>query len=79
MTCGYFLTRMTQGTRDASYVGSVDRMQRNFEPTRKQVASWQRSEQVTVRIVICEAFVEGKLEAPKPLARTLHDRYFDPK
>ena len=50
----------------------VDRMQRNFEPMRKQVEAWQRSEltDVTAKVVIYEAFVEGKLEAPKHLART---------
>ena len=43
----------------------VDRMQRNFEPMRKQVEAWQRSEltDVTAKVVIYEAFVEGKLEA----------------
>ena len=48
----------------------VDRMQRNFEPMRKQVEAWQRSEltDVTAKVVIYEAFVEGKLEAPKHLA-----------
>jgi hypothetical protein len=30
-------------------------------------------------VVIYEAFVEGRLEAPKPLARTVHDLYFEPK
>ena len=47
----------------------VDRMQRNFEPMRKQVEAWQRSEltDVTAKVVIYEAFVEGKLEAPKHL------------
>ena len=50
----------------------VDRMQRNFEPMRKQVEAWQRSEltDVTAKVVIYEAFVEGKLEVPKHLART---------
>jgi hypothetical protein len=59
----------------------VDRMQRNFEPMRKQVEVWQRSELTDVRakIVIYEAFVEGRLEAPKHLARTVHDLYFEPK
>jgi hypothetical protein len=44
-------------------------MQRNFEPMRKQVEAWQRSEitEVTAQVVIYEVFVEGKLEAPKPL------------
>jgi hypothetical protein len=56
----------------------VDRMQQNFEPMRKQVEAWQRSEltDVTAKVVIYEAFVEGKLEAPKHLARTVHDLYF---
>jgi hypothetical protein len=46
----------------------VDRMQRNFEPMRKQVEAWQKSEltDVTAKVVIYEAFVEGRLEAPKP-------------
>ena len=59
----------------------VDRRQRNFEPMRKQVEAWQRSEltDVTAKVVIYEAFVEGKLEAPKHLARTVHDLYFKPK
>src|SRR6266496_2988761 len=59
----------------------VDRMQRNFEPMRKQVEGWQRSEltEVTAKVVIYEAFVEGRLEAPKHLARTVHDLYFEPK
>src|SRR6266496_4225049 len=56
-------------------------MQCNFEPMRKQVEAWQRSEltDVTAKVVIYEAFVEGKLEAPKHLARTVHDLYFERK
>ncbi len=59
----------------------VDRMQRNFEPMQKQVEAWQRSEltDVTAKVVIYEAFIEGRLEAPKHLARTVHDLYFEPK
>jgi hypothetical protein len=59
----------------------VDRMQRNFEPMRKQVEAWQRCEltDVTAKVVIYEAFVEGRLEAPKHLARSVHDLYFEPK
>jgi hypothetical protein len=53
----------------------VDRVQRNFEPMRKQVEKWQQSEltDVTAKIVIYEAFVEGTLEAPKHLARRRND------
>jgi hypothetical protein len=59
----------------------VDRMQRNFEPMRKQVDAWQRSEltDVTTKVVIYEAFVEGTLQAPKHLARSVHDLYLEPK
>jgi hypothetical protein len=56
-------------------------MQRTFEPMRKQVETWQRSQltDVTAKVVIYEAFVEGKLEALKHLVRTVHDLYFAPK
>src|SRR5258708_24590731 len=56
-----------------------DRMQRNFDPMRRQVEAWQRSEvtDVTAKVVIYEAFSEGQLEAPKHLARSVHDLYFD--
>src|ERR1700719_869408 len=59
----------------------VDRMQRNFEPMRKQVKAWRRSEltDVTAKVVIYEAFVEARLEAPKHLTRAMHDLYFEPK
>ena len=48
---------------------------------RKQVEAWQRSEltDVAAKVVIYEAFVEGRLEAPKHLARTVHDLYFEPR
>ena len=50
---------------DSISVG-VDRMQRNFEPMRKQAETCQRSEltDVTAKVVIYEAFVEGKLRLP---------------
>ena len=56
-------------------------MQRNFNPMRKLVEARQRSEltDVTAKVLIYEAFVEGKLEAPKHLARAVHDLYFEPK
>jgi hypothetical protein len=64
---------------DSISVG-VDRMQRNFEPMQKQVEAWRRTEltDVTAKVVIYEAFVEGRLEAPQHLARTVHDPYFEP-
>jgi hypothetical protein len=55
-------------------------MQRNFEPMRKQVETWQRSEltDVTAKVVIYEAFVEGKFEArsilPEPCMTSTSNR-----
>ena len=58
----------------------VDRMQRSFESMRKQ-GGWQGSEltDVTAKVLIYEAFVEGRLEAPKHLARAVDELYFEPK
>src|SRR6202161_695876 len=65
---------------DAISVG-VDRMQRNFEPMRKQVETWRQTEltDVTAKMIIYEAFIESELEVPKHLARCVHDNYFDSK
>jgi hypothetical protein len=58
----------------------VDRMQRKFEPMRRQVEAWQKSEltDVSAKVAVYEAFVECQLEAPKHLAGTVHDLYFEP-
>ena len=52
----------------------------NFVPSIRSSAPDLRGSYapVTVQVVIYEAFVEGKLEAPKHLARTVHDLYFEP-
>jgi hypothetical protein len=57
----------------------VDRIQRNFEPMRKQVEAWRatRLPDDTAKLVIYRAFVEDKLDAPKHLARRVHDAYFN--
>lgn len=34
---------------------------------------------VTAKVVIYEAFIEGRLEAPKHLPRSVHELYFEPK
>ena len=56
-------------------------MQRSFEPMRRQVEAWQKSEltDVTARIIIYQAFIEGELGVPKHLARRVHDVYFQPQ
>jgi len=65
---------------DALSIG-VDRMQRNFEPMQHQIEAWQASQitDVTAKLVIYQAFIEGGLEIPRHLARTVHDLYFNPR
>jgi len=65
---------------DALSVG-VDRMQRNFEPMQRQVQTWKGLQlpETYAKLVIYRAFVEGELEAPKHLARKVHDLYFNPQ
>ncbi len=59
----------------------VDRMQRNFEPMRKQVEAWKgtRLPDETAKLVIYRDFVESELDVPKHLARHVHDLYFNPQ
>jgi len=65
---------------DAVSVG-VDRMQRNFEPMRRQVETWRQNQigDPEAKLVIYRAFIEGELEAPKHLGRRVHDLYFNPQ
>ncbi len=55
-------------------------MQRNFDPMQRQVATWRRNQidDGDAKLVIYRAFVEGELEAPKHLARRVHETYFSP-
>jgi hypothetical protein len=55
-------------------------MQRNFEPMRRQVEEWRSRQISTVaaKPIIYQAFVESELDAPKHLARQVHDLYFRP-
>jgi hypothetical protein len=56
-------------------------MQRNFEPMRQQVDNWRNQQLSTAaaKLSIYRAFIEGELEAPKHLARKVHDLYFNPQ
>jgi hypothetical protein len=65
---------------DAMSVG-VDRMQRNFDPMRRQIALWKENlmSDDQAKLVIYQAFVEDALDAPKHLARRVHELYFNPQ
>jgi hypothetical protein len=80
---GVFTPVLAKHTKHLSLVDilpvGVDRMQRNFEPMRKQVEAWKaaRLPDETAKLVVCRAFVEGALDVPKHLAR--RDLYFNPQ
>jgi hypothetical protein len=59
----------------------IDRIQRNFEPMKKQVEAWKatRISDESAKLVIYRAFVQGELDVPKHLARRVHDLYFNPQ
>lgn len=82
---GAFTPVLAKHTKHLSLVDTlsvgVDRMQRNFEPMRKQVEAWKgtRLPDETAKLVIYRAFVEGELDVPKHLARSVHDLYFNPQ
>lgn len=59
----------------------IDDMQRNFEPMVKAVESWRASQisDVTAKLVIYQAFVEGQLDVPRQLDRRVNDLYFNPR
>jgi hypothetical protein len=82
---GDFTPVLAKHTKHLSLVDilsvGVDRMQRNFEPMRKQVEAWKatRLSDEAAKLVIYRAFVEGKLDIAKHLARRVHDRYFNPQ
>jgi hypothetical protein len=56
----------------------IDRIQRNFEPMKKQVEAWKatRISDESAKLVIYRAFVQGDLDVPRHLARRVRDLYF---
>ncbi|MCE5306080.1 MAG: DUF932 domain-containing protein [Acidobacteriales bacterium] len=59
----------------------VDDMQRNFQPMVEGVERWHNSQisDVTARLVIYRAFIEGDLDVPRHLGRSVHELYFNPQ
>lgn len=60
---------------------AVDRMQRHFEPMRRQIDFFRGFELADERakLVIYEAFFGGAADLPKHLGAVVHDCYFHPK
>jgi hypothetical protein len=65
---------------DAISIG-VDKAQRNFEPLQQTVNDWKAHDLSASRakLIIYEAFVEGKLQVVPKLMKTVHQHYFDPQ
>jgi len=82
---GDFTPVLAKHTKHLSLVDvlsiGVDRIQRNFEPMKKQVEVWKatRIPDEAAKLVIYGAFVQGELDVPKHLARRVHDLYFNPQ
>jgi hypothetical protein len=59
----------------------VDKIQRNFEPLKFQINEWRDHEldDKDVKLLLYEAFVEGKLAAPNRLLPLVHKHYFEPE
>ena len=59
----------------------VDKIQRNFEPLQQQINSWQNYwlDDKDAKVVLYDAFVEGKLSAPRTLLPAVHKHYFEPE
>ena len=81
---GDFTPVLAKHSKNFNLIDAIDvglgRMQRNFEPMRKQVEGW-RGTQITdeqAKLIIYRAFIEGDLEAPKHLVRQVHELYFEP-
>jgi hypothetical protein len=59
----------------------VSEMQRNFDPMTKQVTRWRENQlsEVSAKLIIYQAFIEGAIDLPKHLAGPVHNLYFNPE
>src|SRR5205085_8148933 len=65
---------------DSLSVG-VDRIQRSFDPLQRTITDWKANilSPNDARLIIYEAFVEGKLAVSPRLMRAVHGNYFEPQ
>lgn len=59
----------------------IDRIQRNFKPLADQVERWKANQLSDdhAKALIYDAFIDGKIDAPRHLARFVGDHYFNPQ
>lgn len=81
---GDFYPVMRKHTRNMNLLENlsigVDSMQRNFQPMVEAVDRWRQAQitDVTAKMFIYEAFIEGALDIPRHLVREVHRQYFEP-
>src|SRR5713226_3165887 len=82
---GEFTPVLAKHTRSFNLIDTlavgVDRIQRSFEPMRRQVEEWRQA-QITderAKLILYTAFVDGKLEAPRTLLPEVHRLHFQPE
>ncbi len=82
---GEFTPVLAKHTRSFNLIDTlavgVDRIQRSFEPMRRQVEDWRQAQisDERAKLILYAAFVDGKLEAPKTLLSAVHRLYFQPE
>jgi hypothetical protein len=59
----------------------VDKIQRNFDPLKRQIEDWQTRTlpDDRAKLILYAAFVEGQLAAPRLLLPAVHKNYFHPE
>jgi hypothetical protein len=65
---------------DAIDIG-LGRMQRNFDPMRKQIDGWKQYQLTdgTAKNIIYDAYLDDELALPRHLLRPIHEAYFNPQ
>jgi hypothetical protein len=59
----------------------LGRMQRNFDPMRKQIDGWKQYQLTdgTAKNIIYDAYLDDELALPRHLLRPIHEAYFNPQ
>lgn len=58
----------------------VDKAQRHFQPLCEEINAWRNHQlpDIAAKEIIYGAFIQGELDVPRHLARTVHKNYFEP-
>jgi hypothetical protein len=76
------MRKHTKGVEiEAILAVAVDRMQRNFEPIRRQIDFFRGADlsDQRAKLIIYDAFLGGQADLPKHLGGVVHEHYFTPR